>query len=301
VELPVAPPPAQPAGLSVRAGRYAAQIAADTNPAAQAEALENFAAAVRTEALHRAESGDADGLPRLTGLHERLLKLGVARQVARTPKDQRADTAARVAERLKAAGDEFTTATAQLPPAITALVAPLSAACHETAEGIRQERALPVPGDWPSPPTPLEMVAVQALRVAGADDALSRANESVQLAAALAQSAAVLSAAGQSDDAERVGDSIATVLDAGVAGNLERVESGDRVGKLRTEVALVRERADRTMEPLERGLAKATPVTKPGFEKALIASAPGHAKATGKPPKHAPPGKNHPPGAPKKP
>ena len=87
-ELPVTPVPAAPAGLSARAARHVAQIAADTNPAAQAESLENFATDVRTEVVRRAEAGDADGLSRLTGLHERLLKLGVARQVARTPQDQ---------------------------------------------------------------------------------------------------------------------------------------------------------------------------------------------------------------------
>jgi hypothetical protein len=62
----------------------------------------------------------------------------------------------------------------------------------------------------------------------------------------------------------------------------------------------VRERADQAMGPIERGLAKANPIAQPGLERALIASAPGHAKATGKPPKH-PPGKHHPPGGPKKP
>jgi hypothetical protein len=274
-------------------------VAADTNPVAQTEALENFAADVRTEAVRRASAGDADAIARLAGVHERLLKLGVARQVARTPKDQRQAAATRVADRLTVAGDDVVAATAQLPAALGALVKPLSSACHETAEGIRHGKSAPAPGDWPSPPTPLEAVAAHTLRVAGADDALARANESTQLAAALAQTAAVLSAAGQSDDAGRVGDAMATVLDAGVAVNLERVESGDPAGQRRIEVTLVRERADQAMEPLERGLAKANPVAQPGLERALIASAPGHAKATGKPPKH--PGKNHPPGGSRKP
>ena len=108
------------------------------------------------------------------------------------------------------------------------------------------------------------------------------------------QSAAVLSAAGHSDDAGRVGESLATVLDAGIAVNLEHVEAADTGGTLKHEVTLVRERTDQAMEPLERGLAKATPVAKPGLERAIIASAPGHAKATGKPPKHPPKSGSHP-------
>jgi hypothetical protein len=224
-----------------------------------------------------------------------LLKLGVARRLARAPEDRRSAVAARIADGLKDAADGVTTASAQLPVTIGELLKPLATACRETAEGIRRGNVPPAPTDWPAPPTPLEVVAVHTIRLADAETALSRANESTQLATALAQSAAVLSAVGHSDDAGRVGDAMATVLDAGVAGNLERVESSDPAGAMKVEVTLVRERADRAMDPLERDLAKANPVAKPGLEKALVASAPGHAKATGKPPKHGP-GKNHPPG-----
>lgn len=300
--LPVAPHPSLPASLAARAARQAAHVAADPAPDAQADALDDFAAAVRAEIVVRANAGDADSLPRLTGLHERLLKLGVVRQVARTPEARRAAVTARIGESLKAAADEVTTATAHLPPALSELLKPLSVSCREAAEAIRQGKPLPAPGDWPTPATPLEAVAAQAIRVAGASDPLARANECVQLASTLVQSAAVLSAAGLSDDAGRVGEALATVLDAGVAVNLERVESADPGGTLKGEVTLVRERTDKAMEPLERGLAKAPPIAKPGLERVIIASALGHAKATGKPPKHAPPPKSgHPPGWQKKP
>jgi hypothetical protein len=277
-----------PAGLSARVARHSARIAADPTPGAQTEALENLAADVRAEVVRRAGAGDADALPRLTGLHERVLKLGLARQIARTPPDQRRAAAERLADRLKAAGDGVTAAAARFSPVLGDLVEPLSAACRETAEGLRNGKQ-PEPSDWPAPPTPLEAVTVHALRVAGADDALARANESAQLATALSRLATVLSAAGQSDDAGRVGDAIATVLDAGVANNLERVESADPGGALVREVTLVREQADRAIEPLESEAARDDPVAKPGLEKALVASAPGHARATGKPPKHVPP------------
>ena len=77
------------------------------------------------------------------------------------------------------------------------------------------------------------------------------------------------------------------------------MELADPAGTLKGEVTLVRERADRAVEPLELEVAKANPVARPGLEKALIASAPGHAKATGKPPKHVP-GKGVPHLGPKK-
>ena len=110
--LPVAPHPALPAGLAARAARSAAHVAADTAPAARVEAFDEFAAAVRAEAVQRANAGDADGLPRLAGLHERLLKLGVARQLARVPEDRRAAVAGRIAEGLKAASDDVSAAAA---------------------------------------------------------------------------------------------------------------------------------------------------------------------------------------------
>jgi hypothetical protein len=297
-EVPVAPYPRLPAGLAARAARHAAHVAADALPTSQAESLEQFAADVRAEVMRRAHAGDADGLPRLTGLHERLLKLGVARQVARAPKDQRPAMATRTAEHLAGAADEVAAATAQLPVPIGKLIKPLVTACRETAESIREGKVPPAPADWPAPATPLETVVAQTLRVADANDALSRANESTELACALAQVAAVLSTAEQTDDAGRVGDSIATVLDAGVALNLERVESSNPGGTLLKEVELVRDRADKSMEPLEREVAKANPIAKPGLEKALVASAPGHAKATGKPSKHGKGGV--PPGSQKK-
>jgi hypothetical protein len=290
--LPIAPYPSLPAGLNARAARHAAQVASNAAPLATAEAFERFAADVRVESLRRASVGDADGLSRLAGLHERLLKLGVARQLARVTDDQRA--AIRMSDELKRAAEEMTIATAQLPSALVALLQPLSAACRETAESIREGKPTAA-SDWPTPPTPLESVAVQTLRVANAGNPLARADESVRLASTLAQSATVLSEAGWTDDAWRVGEAIAAVLEQGVASNLEQVESSDTMGILRAEVTQMRERAGQATDVLERNLTKATPVAKPGLERAITASTPGRDKATGKP-KHPPKGNPHPPG-----
>jgi hypothetical protein len=300
--LPVAPHPALPAGPAARAAGHAARVAEDAAPLAQAEALERFAAEVRADALLRASAGDVDALARLSGLHDRLLKIGVARQLARVPENQRGPASARFADALARAADETATAAAQLPPVVSDLLQSLPASCRDTADAIRQGKPPTAPADWPVPPTPLEAVAARAIRLANVDNPMARADESVQLAAVLAQLATVLSAAGLSDDAGRVGGAIDAVLDHGVAANLERVEAGDSAGKHGPDVARLRERADRATEVLEDNMAKAPPAAQVGLERALVAAAPGKAKATGKPPaKHSTPPKGGvPPGLQKK-
>jgi hypothetical protein len=281
--LPVAPFPAAPAGLMARAARHAASAAGDPAPVAQAEALDRFAAEVRAAALKHAAAGDVDDLPRLAGVHDRVVRLGVARQVARIPDGLRASVAVAIADELRRSADELTTVSAQLPPAVGDLLHPLFATCCDAGEAIRQGKPPAAPAtDWPNPPTPLEAVAAQTIRMADTADPLARADESVRLAAVLAQSVTVLSVAGLPDDAARVGESIDAVLDRGVAANLERVERADPDGKLRKQVAEVRERAGRATEVLEKNLAKAPPAARVGLERALAASDSGRAKATGK-------------------
>jgi hypothetical protein len=281
--LPVAPFPSLTAGPMARAVRCAGHVAADASPLSQADALDRFAAEVRAGAIDRAFAGDAEALARLAGLHDRLLKLGVARQVARVPEGQRGEASARIAAGLDLAGERIATTSATLPPAVADLLHVVFASCRDTAVAIREAKLPAAPPDWPSPPTPLEAVAAQTLRLADTEDPLVRANESVRLATVMAQLATVLSAAGQDDDAGRVGETMATVLDSGVAANLDRVETGDPAGKRREEVKGVRDRAGLATEVLERNLAKAPPAARAGLERALLASAPGHEKATGKP------------------
>lgn len=282
--LPVAPFPSLPAGPVARAARQAGRITVDATPLAQADAFERFAAEIRTDALHRAAVGDVDALARLAGLHDRLLKLGVARQLARVPEAQRVAAGEPIADGLKQAADEVVVAAALLPPLVGELLEALPASCRDTADAIRKGKPPAASSDWPSPPTPLEAVAAQTIRLANVDDPMARADESVRLAAVLAQLVTVLSSAGLSDDAGRVGETIAVVFEHGVAGNLERVETSDLAGKLLGEVTLVRERADRATEVLEQHLAKAPPAAQAGLERAIVASAPGKEKATGKPP-----------------
>jgi hypothetical protein len=218
----------------------------------------------------------------LVGLHDRVLKLGVARQLERIPQQQRAAVAARLAEGLDRAADELTTTTARLLPVTGELLRPLAASCREVGAAVRQGKPAPVTAEWPSPPTPLESLVAQTIRVADTDAPLTRADEAAQLAGAFAQLVAVLSVAGLDDDAARVGEAMDGVLDYGVAANLDRVTASDSAGKLRKEVDDVRERAGRAGEVLERNLAKAPPAARAGLERALAASDPGRTKATGK-------------------
>src|SRR5206468_2968818 len=122
--------------------------------------------------LRRAALGDADALPRLADLHDRLLKLGVARQLARAPEGARAAASDRVAADLARAADETGGAAAALPPAVGELVQPFVVSCRETAGALRAGKVPPAPADWPAAPAPLEAVAARTLQLANADDPL---------------------------------------------------------------------------------------------------------------------------------
>ncbi|VTU02243.1 unnamed protein product [Gemmataceae bacterium] len=282
-ELPaVAPSPSPPPGLVAKVASHCVSVAAGPS-ASQLDVLNGLAADVRAEALARAAAGDLEPLPRLVGLHDRVLKLGVAKQLARLPEPDRAALAARLSAALGGSADEVAAASGALAPVAAEMLSPLAASCREVGAALRTAAPLVVSPAWPAPATPLESLVAHALRTADADTPLARADESTHLAAALAHAVTVLSVAGRPDDAARVGGALDLVLDAGVAANLDRVEAADPAGKLRKEVAAVRERAGRATDVLERNLARAPPAARVGLERALAASAPGRGKATGKP------------------
>ncbi len=297
-DLPIAPYPAPAPGLMVRVARQTAIAVADHTPAAQLEALDLIAGELRTDAVKRAAAGDLDSLPRLVSLHERVLKLGVASQLARVPEESRPILALRVADGLNQSADEIAAAAGHLVPVAGDLLRPLVVSCREISTAIRDGKAVPAPPESPSPPTPLESLVAQTIRVTDATEPLARADESAHLTAVLTQAITVLSVAGLEDDAARVGAAMDGVLDHGIAANLDRVKAADATGKFGKEVTEVRERTERAMEALEGHLAKASPAARAGLERALEASDPGRTKATGK--GSTKPGKKTEPKKPKK-
>lgn len=310
--LPLAPPPAPAPGLLAKVARQSSRVATDPTPAAQADALYQIAADVRADATRRAAAGDVEPVPRLIGLHDRVLKLGVAHQLRRVPEAQRAAATAEMVAALNRSADEVAAAAGRLPPAVGDSLRPLAASCREAGAALQQGK--PAAADeWPAPATPLEALAAHTIRLGNAAAPLARADEAAQLAAVLSQAVTVLAVGDFPDDAARVGEALDAVLGRGVAANLERVEAADPAGTRRDEVAKVRARADRATEALERNLAKAPPAARTGLERALAASAAGRDKAAGKPDKpHGPPwkkgdgehpgkGKGAPPGWQKKP
>ncbi|MBA4192768.1 MAG: hypothetical protein C0467_32795 [Planctomycetaceae bacterium] len=279
----LAPYPALAPGLVAKVARYSVSVATDPLPTSQLDALNNLAGEVRADAVGRAAAGDLEQLPRLVGLHERILKLGVARQLTRIPEQARTAVGIRLSEGLNKSAEEAATVAGRLLPVAAELLQPLIASCREVGLAARDNKPLLISPAWPSPATPLESLVAQTIRTAEAETPLSRADESSQLAAALAHALTVLAVADMPDDAARVGGAFDSVLENGVAINLERVEAGDPSGKLRKEVADVRERAGRATDVLERNLSKAPPAARAGLERALAASVRGRGKATGKP------------------
>ncbi len=267
--------------LALRAALSAVSVATNPNPIAQLQAFEELAGELRGETLKRASAGDPEPLPRLIGLHERILKLGIARQLARLAEPARSSARDRLAEALDRSADEVAHTADNLLPVVADLLRPLVVTCRETARAWRQGQGLPPPQDWPSPATPLERLVAQAIRVADATDPLTRADESAQLAVALAQVVTILAVYGHEDDAVRIGEAINGVLDLGVAANLDRVTASDHTGQLNQVVTEVRERATRATEVLQRNLAKAPPAARAGLERAVKVSEAGRAKVIG--------------------
>jgi hypothetical protein len=277
--VPVAPTPRAAPELLARAARHAARVAADPAPGAQLDALELLAADVRADATARAAAGDLEPLPRLVTVHNRLVRAGVGRQLRRLPDAERAAATTRAVERLNRAADDVTSAAGRLPPAVGESLRALATACRDSSAAL--QRTQPPDDDGPAPATPLEVLTAQTLRVSATEAPLARADECAHLAAVLSQVACVLAIGDRADDAARVGESLNAVLELGVAANLERVEAGDTAGKLRDQVKQVRDHAARATDALERNLAKAPTAARPGLERALVASANGHGKATG--------------------
>jgi hypothetical protein len=275
------PVPGATSGLAVRAALSAVSVATNPTPIAQLHAFEELAGELRGETLRRASAGDPEPLPRLIGLHERILKLGIARQLARLAEPARTSARDRLAEALDRSADEVAHTADNLLPVVADLLRPLVVTCRETARAWRQGQGLPPPPDWPSPATPLESLVAQAIRVADAADPLTHADESAQLAVSLAQLVIVLAVAGREDDAARISEAINGVLDLGVVANLDRVTASDNTGQLHKTVTEIRERAARATEVLQRNLAKAPPPARAGLERAVKVSEVGRAKVTG--------------------
>jgi hypothetical protein len=265
----------------------AVKVAEDGTPQSQFEALSRIAAEVRVEALRRAGVGAIEELLRLNDLHERVMRFGVLRQLARLPETVRPIAATTLAEELRQGAEATMTASGQFPPAIGKLLRPLQKSCTDTATLLSM--ATPGPSaetsdKWPDPPTPLETVVARTIQVASAESALARAAASAELASALAVVGTVLAVAGQPDDAARVGEAIDAVLAYGVAANLEQTELTDPTGARSQEVASVRSQAERATEVLEQHLPNAPPAVRDGLERAIQAAEPGREKAAGKKP-----------------
>jgi hypothetical protein len=265
-------------GVLARVARHAARTTTTADPNEHLDALQRIAADVRREAVRRAAAGDVDSVPALVGVHSRVLKHGIARQVRRAPDPRRA--AADAERALAAAATELGATANELPPAVGDALRPLARDC---AEPLREPPVAP----WPASDAPLDALAAHAVRVCAADTPLARADEAAQLAAVLAHAVSVLAVAALPDDAGRAGDALGLVLTDGVAANLERAEAANPTAATREQVAEVRARAARATEALERNLAKAPPAARAGLERAIAASAPGSARAAGK----GPPGK----------
>lgn len=300
---PAAPPAAGPsptAPLLVRLAEPAGRLVQEPTTAGRTTLLREMAEQVREEAERLAAAGQTTELPRLAAAYDRLVRYGLvdlAHQLAAT---DRAAVEPRLVADLDRAAAEMESAAESAPPAVADLLGPLVRTARDTADAIRRHRP-PAPRPATADNGPIDALAALAVRAAAADDSLSRAEVSVELAGVLARGTVLLAVGGKPAAAAQLGPVLDDLWSHGVADNLDRTEAADPGGTRQAEVARIRARAADTAGVLERNLARAPPAARPGLERALAASRHGRERAAqggrGKgPPWKRPDGAKLPPG-----
>jgi hypothetical protein len=216
----------------------------------QLRLLTAMAAEVRGEAIRQAREGNADDLPLLGTLHDRILRRGIVGRSALLPLDRRAEQAARVGDQLRQGKSDVEKTALQLPPALADLLRPLADSADQTA----QQLSSPPPAA-PAAPDPfptvtasgtsrdlIALVVAQSVFLVEEDDPLQRALVCNDVADRFSLAIRMASGGGDTDRAVKLGKQLDGIIDRGVNANLSRLPAGDpRVAELNRVVDRVRQ------------------------------------------------------------
>lgn len=275
------PPEEKTTPILVRVASLASRMVSDRDPSARLDVLESLADELRSEGLRLAARGQVSDLARLTALHDRVLRSGLAPQVQRLadPKDRDA-AVARLSRKMDRIVEEVTIRERSLPPSVAERLKPFVTAARATSQNLAAAKMPDIPpGPEPANPPPLDGLVTLVVKLAHEDAPLPRAEASADLGKVLAQATVLLTVSGDTEFSSQMGEYLDTVMANGVADNLDSVEAEDMKGNLKQEVAKVRERAGEVGIVLQRDLEKAPPAAQQGLQQAIEASRDGQERA----------------------
>jgi hypothetical protein len=259
------------AAIVVRVAEVDVRLA---RPAATEEPLDlmsRLAGDLKDEALRRARQEPSEAVLLLADLSAYVLRQGVVGRAAVLPAGQRPDRVAPLLRQLRAIEAEIDAYSKEALPVVADMLRPLAAAVRESAQRIEDGRPPadtgPIP-DGPARPLLVTLV-IHAVRLAETGDPLRRADLSADLAPLLAQAIVLLSAGGDAERAEKLGDCLGDLLGRGVGENLKQVEADGAPEARRAEAEKVRERSGQAVTILERNREQLPAAARKGLEHAL--------------------------------
>jgi len=263
-------------GIVLRVAKLDVQLA---NPAAveeQLDLLTQLAGDLKDEAIRLAKQGPSEDVQLLGDLASSVLRQGVVGRAARLPVGKRPELVPPLVEQLRATETEIDGFCKDRLPAVANMLRPIGSAARESAELIEAGRSVAEGGNVASPDGParplIASLVVQGLKLADEGNPVRRADLAAELASLLTPAIVLLSAHGDADGAEALGDCLGDLLVEGVTNNLAQAEEAGMTEAQKAEAKTVRERSIAVISGLEDNLAHAPPDARAGLQQAIEAS-----------------------------
>jgi hypothetical protein len=260
-------------------------------PARRLTALNDMATDVREESLTSARQGATDDLAYLVWLHARILHEGVLRSARDLPETART-TVTPILQQLQNAEQSVSNLAQSVPLHAASSLRELGQQVHETITALKGG-----PDSTPPPASPptlvskrslLQVLVVSSLEVAREEDPVKRAEHSTDVAGRLVDTLVEQAGKADAEEANRLAQSIEKVMERGVQGNLDKLDSEQVDEARRKQIDQLQERAGAAVEKVQPNIPKMPAEAQQNLLRAIelvkqLQAAQKHGK--GKPPK----------------
>jgi hypothetical protein len=289
--------------IVLRVARLDVRLAGPSPEEERLDVLTRLAGGLKDEAVRLARDGPSEDVQLLGALSAHLLRRGVVGGAARLPAEKKPGLVPPLVRRLRDTEAEIDGCCRDALPVVADMLRPIGAAARESAERIEAGRGPAGDGADPAaagPAPPLISVLVtHGLRLAEEADPVRRADLSADLASLLAPAIVLLSAGGDDEGAEELGDCMGDLLGWGVGDNLKQAEADGLPAPRQAEAEKVRERSAEVMAGLERNLAQVPAPARDGIQRAVQAGQANKGKPRPTAPDRKPKDRHAPPKKPK--